>query len=287
MPSVAGSGKNTDNVRLVTPEEEEKMSANFKRLANLMQVSINGVQRQIFTNVATLSIHDKKVSDLGLSNLFNGMSPRLFYPFLVTYPSLQVRKIMRDAEAPHYAVNFATGFSDAALGVPLEVTSLMKTLKLVGVNISARDLAVVSTKSFLPFMVRNQISWAAINDPSVDLQDRMVNSASSAVISTPFNNIGIKIVESSVNKTMRETIEVVVNQIKKNPAILAKGMPTRIVSVGIMSSFLLSPHSEEYIEKKCQEIFANKPSVSPKSHNAEPFASKNVAGRDGGAGHEK
>ncbi len=279
MPPIP-ENKNLDEIRVVNSEEEKTMSSNFQKLANALQVSVNGLQKQIFRNKATFSLHDKKISEVGFSNLFNGLSLQMAQPFLVTYPCLQVRKIMRDSGSPNYAVNFATAFCDTLIGTPLEATSLMKTLKLVGINLQLKDLALSSARSFAPFMVRNTLSWTVVND-SRPIEDKALTSVGAAVVSTPFNNIGVKIAENSINRNLRDTMEAVVNQIKENPALLIKGMSSRVISVGILSSILLSSRVEEYIEKKCQEIFVNnKPSTSPQNHNVGQLKPKDPNSKD-------
>ncbi len=260
-------------IRPVTPAESEKMSNGFARLANVMQVVANAVQRQVATNLGIMLLHKHKRPEINISSLADGFSSRLIYSGVVTYPCLWVRKTLEDKGASQFAINFATASVDTAIGVPLEVNSSIKTLKLLGVDIAKKDLMAVSARAFFPFFIRNQISWCAINSGSQeDLKGKVFLGALAGAASASFHNIGTLAMENSLNKTWEETWCAVAREVRSHPNLFV-GAGTRAVSIGA-SAIFLSPQTTEFLTQKCREIFGEiEPSRSPQNPTSEKILS--------------
>lgn len=271
-------------IRPVTPVEAQNISDKFTQLALGIQTFGNGLQRQISTNLATISLLAKKNSlTEKRPSLTSGLASRFAYQGIATYPSLQVRKILTEnGEIPQYAVTLVTTGVETTLGTPLETHSLFKTLRSLGIKIGVKDLATTSSKAFFPFYARNVLGWWAINrDSSNTIGDKFVNGVAAGVLSTPFNNIGIKAIEHSLDKNNSNwtefgkvfSWEAVVKDMKMSD--LFKGWHFRGLSIGA-TAVLLSPDKTKYIAQKCdegvnyisQKIFGEEPSASPKKVEA-------------------
>jgi hypothetical protein len=257
-----------EKIRPITEKEEHKMSERFSQISIVMQSILNALQRQSLTNLATAAIYKDRKFTTNFSSLTNGLSSRLAYQGFAIYPALQIRKVLIENNLPQFSINFATTFTDTFLGVPLEVNSSLKTLKLLGVNIAKKDLLTVSTRTFFPFFVRNGLSWCAINSNSQEsLLSKIAYGAAAGIISTPFNNIGIKVIEHSPNKTWQETWEAVLKEITKQPNLF-RGVHLRASSIAA-SSILLAPQTTAYLTGKFSEVFIeNIPSKCPKPESS-------------------
>ena len=161
--------RNNDNkwskeIRPVSEEEAKTISDKFGQLAIGVQTVFNAIQRQGLTNLGTFALHKDKTNPLNFSSLTNGLGSRFLYQAVATYPALQIRKLLTDnTDLPHFAINFATTGIETLFGVPLEVNSSLKTLKLVGIDIAKKDLLAASARTFFPFFIRNNLAWCAIN----------------------------------------------------------------------------------------------------------------------------
>jgi hypothetical protein len=259
-------------IRPVSKEETTTISDKFGQLAIGIQTVFNAFQRQALTNLGTFALHKDKTNPLNFSSLTNGLGSRFLYQAVATYPALQIRKILTDkTDLPHFAINFATTGIETAFGVPLEVNSSLKTLKLLGIDIAKKDLLIASTRTFFPFLIRNSLAWCAINSNpnNNDFFSKITYGALAGAISTPFHNIGIKAMENSANKSWEETWNAVLKEIRKQPSTLFRGSPFRSLSIAA-TAFLLSPQTTDLLSEKCNEIFDyynDKTSSNPKPSN--------------------
>ena len=253
-----------EEIRPLSPIEERKIFNVFSQLAIGTQIGFNALQRQSLHNLATVALFSDKKLAINVSSLTAGLSSRILSQGVVTYPCLQIRKYLTEnTDQPKFAITFATSLVDTSIGVPLEVNSSLKTLKTLGIDISKKDLLMVSSKSFVPFFLRNCITWAAINDNSQEsLFGKACNAAFAGLASTVPHNIGMKVVEYSSVKSVGEVVDLVKSDINLNPRILMKGAGFRVAAT-IGSVFCLSSNLTQILEEGGRKFFgAEKPSSS-------------------------
>jgi hypothetical protein len=267
------NSKDDLHVRPVSESEAKQISDRFGQLAIGIQTFFNAIQRQALTNLGIVALYKgKEKNPVSFSSLGNGLGSRLAYQVVANYPALSVRKILTDkTEVPAFTINLATTGVETGLGVSLEVNSSLKTLKLLGIDVTKKDLLAASTRTFLPFFVRNGLAWWAINSNTQDnMTSKIAYGAAAGAISTPFHNVGIKAIENSPGKTWQETWEAISKDIQSQPKSFLRGASFRSASIAATALFL-SPQATDYILKKCSEIFdfsniaeySNKPSTSP------------------------
>lgn len=253
-----------EEISAVSPTEEKKLLNIFSNLAIGSQIGLNALQRQVLQNLATAALHPDKKFAISASSLTAGLSTRILSQGLVTYPCLQVRKYLTEnTEQPKFVITLATSLVDTAIGVPLEVYGSLKTLKTLGIDISKKDLLMVSSKSFVPFFLRNCITWAAINNNSQDsLFTKSWKAAMSGAVSTVPHNVGMKFVEYSSGKSVFEVASLIAKDVKLDPSILIRGVGFRVATT-VGSAFCLSSKLTQILEEnQCKFFGAEKPSGS-------------------------
>lgn len=253
-----------EEIRPVSSLEEKKIFDKFSQLALATQIGFNSLQRQAMHNLATAALHPDKKFSVNIPSLTSGLSARILSQGMVTYPCLQVRKYLAEnTDQTKFAITLKTSLVDTIIGVPLEVYGSLKTLKTLGIDISKKDLLMISAKSFTPFFLRNSISWAAINDDSQDnLFVKACKAAFSGIASTMPHNIGMKVVEYSSGRSVVEVAKLVVQDIKFDPSILTKGAVFR-TGATVGSVFCLSPKLTKALEDSWHKVFsAENPSSS-------------------------
>ena len=266
-------GKNNDGaseIRPVSKAEERQISDRFGQLAMGVQTFLNAVQRQALTNLGIGALYkDKDQKPLNFSSLTNGLGSRLLYQGVATYPSLTVRRVMTEkTDVPQFVIDLTTTTAETTLGILPEVNSSFKTLKLMGVNITKKDLLTASTRAYAPVFIRNGLAWWAINSNTDkdNIASKIVYGGLAGAASTAFHNIGIKAIENSPGKTWDETWKVISEDIASRPQIFFRGTGFRAASIAA-TAFFLWPKTTEYISGKCDEIFDlsnDKPSSSPR-----------------------
>ena len=112
---------NENEIRPVTEKESELMSENFSRFAMTLQILLNTAQRQAFHVLGLASLHEDKKFTPSVASLTSGISSRFLYSGIVTYPILQVRKVLEEKNAPKFQINFAAAAINTAIGTPLEL----------------------------------------------------------------------------------------------------------------------------------------------------------------------
>lgn len=254
-----------EEIQTLPEAEEKKISSVFSNLAMGFQIGINSVQRQALHNLNTAALHPDKKFAINLASLTGGLSARLASQGLVSYPCLRIRKYLEEkTDKPKFVITLATSLVDTTIGVPLEVYGSLKTLKTLGINISKKDLLMISSKSFVPFFLRNCVTWAAINDSSQDnLFTRAWKAAIAGAVSTVPHNAGMKAIEySSLGKSVSEVASLVAQDVKLNPSILLRGVGFRTATT-IGSTFCLWSKFTQILEEGERKIFgAEKPSPS-------------------------
>ncbi len=268
-------------IRPVTEVEAQVMSINFSNLAFALQTFANITQRHALHVLGLAALHDDKKFTANSASLTGGLSSRIAQGVISNYPILQVRKFLKEEEAPKYVIKFAATGIDTAIGVPFELNGSIKTLRALGVSVQKRDLIKMSAASFVPFVLRNAIVWNPIINEDFKDEDfkdnvkmRAVNAACYGAASTPFNNIGLKAAEASVvAPTWRELGENVLAEFTKKPKLLVKGLPQRTAAT-VGATFLLSAQATEFIEKVAKSILEleDVPSNSPVKATGEKTA---------------
>jgi len=241
------------------------MSDNFSRFAMGLQILLNTAQRQAFHVLGLAALHEDKKFTANLSSLTSGISSRLLYSGVVTYPILQVRKFLEEKNAPKFQINFAAAAINTAIGVPLELNSSIKTFNALGLDIKKGDLVKMSAASFVPFMVRNAIVWSQINEEYPNLLAKSATAAVAGVVSTPFHNIGLKVAEDSVvHQSWNELGNKLLKDVKERPNFLWKGIPQRVLATAA-ATFLLSSEATKLIEEAAKNVINYKetPSSAP------------------------
>ncbi|NBV06897.1 MAG: hypothetical protein EBS06_06660 [Proteobacteria bacterium] len=267
--------KDSEEFRPLSLVESEAINKNFSSFVNAAQIFFNSLQRNAATNINAINLHNK--SALNFSVFTNGLSSKLLQQGFVVYPCLSIRKILQERDSPQFVINLSTAFADTTLGVPLEVNALLKTMKLLGVEIARKDIITATAKAFAPFFCRDFLSWSAINSNANDsLVTKFLYGVGSGTLTTPINNIGILVVENSPNKTWEETWKATLKKVCEKPKILSAGWKVRPLSIGA-SSIILSAQTTEFLTKEIQKIFAdNSPSFSPKGAEAKKVMDSKV-----------
>ncbi len=256
----------TDDLRLVTDSEEKAMSQNFYKMAIAIQTTVNVFQRQVLHNLGLRALHRDDSLKTSRQGLTSGISSRFTYNALVTYPTLHIRKFLEQQEASKFEINFISIGIDTAIGVPLELNGSIKTMQSLGVQVKKSDLIKMTSRSFLPFAIRNGLVWSQIN---ADSQSFPIDVAASGIVgaaSVPFQNIGVKMAETVVTeKTVFEAMSKVKNEFIQNPNLLRAGAPARIAAT-MAAKVFLSPQTTEFIQEVVKNIFGGEkstPSNSP------------------------
>ncbi len=251
------------DVRQITDVEAKTMSENFSKMA---QIALNIVNRQIAHNFGLFSLYNKTSSvDTAKPNLLNGISSRVAYNSLVTYPILHIRKELEEKEASKFQINFAAAGIDTFIGVPLELNGSIKTMQKLGVNVEKTDLLKMTSKSFVPFLFRNLLVWSEINKESQGMPNDIARAGVVGAFSSPLHNIGIKMAESFNEKTILEAMNKTKNYFLENPSRLSSGIQSRAIAT-MAAKILLSPQTTEFFTNVVLDIFSNnndKPSNSP------------------------
>ncbi len=255
----------TDDLRLVTDSEEKAMSQNFYKMAIAIQTTVNVFQRQVLHNLGLRALHRDDSLKTSRQGLTSGISSR-FANALVNYPILNIRKTLEQQEASKFEINFISTGIDTAIGVPLELNGSIKTMQSLGVQVKKSDLIKMTSRSFLPFAIRNGLVWSQIN---ADSQSFPIDVAASGIVgaaSVPFQNIGVKMAETVVTeKTVFEAMSKVKNEFIQNPNLLRAGAPARIAAT-MAAKVFLSPQTTEFIKEVVENIFGGEkstPSNSP------------------------
>lgn len=254
-----------EEIKALPKAEEKKILSVFSNLAMGFQIGLNSLQRQALHNLTTAALHPDKKFAINFSSLTGGLSARLLSQGLVSYPCLRIRKhLEEEAKQPRFVITLATSLVDTVIGVPLEVYGSLKTLKTLGIDISKKDLLMISSKSFIPFFLRNGIAWAAINDNSQDnLFTKAWKAAIAGAVSTVPHNMGMKAIEYSASgKSVSEVASLVAQDVKLNPSIFLRGAGFRTAAT-IGSTFCLWSKFTQILEDGERKVFgAEKPSPS-------------------------
>lgn len=266
------------DLRPINEKTANQIKQRFEQIAIGLQTLMNGFQRQAMTNLGTMSFYGSLTnpSKITSSNLTDGLGSRLFYQGVATYPSLLVRSYLnnKDDTVPKWAISLASCGTETILGVIPEVNSSRKTLAKLGIDISRQDLIPAASRVFFPYLCRNALAWAAINSNTNDsLTSKVAYGGLAGFSSSFFHNIGNKVIENTPGKTLQETAEIVMKEIKQKPLSFFNGASFRSASIAATALFL-APEATKYIENFCNEtaqyFFGElNPSISPKPEKFE------------------
>lgn len=252
-----------------------QISQRFEQLAIGVQTLFNGLQRQAMTNLGTINFYSNSANraknpKVNLSSLTDGLSSRLLYQGVATYPSLIIRSYLtNETDLPKLTISLASCGTETFLGVLPEVNSSRKTFAKLGIDISRQDLLPAASRVFFPYLCRNALAWAAINSNSNDnIPSKLAHGALAGFSSSFFHNIGNKVIENTPGKTWQETAEIVMQEVKQKPLSFFNGASFRAASIAATALFL-APEATKRIENACNEIAQYffeglNPSTSPK-----------------------
>ena len=281
------SGEN-DEVRPLDEQEAKSLVANFSTIANLLQVGVNIGQRQYYHNAALFDLYKGDLQQgIDFKTKFSGMSSRVGQNAFVVGPALCFRRFVQENGAPAYvSTMFAVGL-DSTLGVAFDLNGSKAIMETLGVNFSKQNLAKITSASFVPFAVRNSLTWAAINDRVFDsiidemFDDRMSGMAKTVgsafvsgvagVVSTPFHNVGMDMAvnaakelaeEGGIKTKFCEALGKVTNNLLENKQRIFAGSSSRFRAMAL-SKLILSPQTTEVIENTLRDIFSNQDPGTP------------------------
>jgi hypothetical protein len=245
------------DLRPINPPETHQISNIFNRLAEFTAALSNGLQRQIATNIGSRTLHrnDGGLNPQKHAPLTAGLMSRFAYQAGATYPSLLTRQVLTNkGDVPQYAITLSTTGVETTLGMPFEVSGSMKTLQKLGIEIGKKDLMVASSRAFLPFFVRNNLAWMAINSNTDDgLMSKVGFGALAGAISVPFHNIGMKAMEHSPNKTYSQTWNAIQKEVMQNPKQFFQGTSVRSASIAT-TAILLAPETLNKLAELYQKV---------------------------------
>ncbi len=227
-------------------------------LAQSLLFAVNSAQRQFLTGVKAKvdrrELSFEKFKD-NPAIFFQGYGWRLAYQLGAIWPALQFSQKMKEGEMPSYAIIPAAAAIDAALGVNLELKSILATSPELAAKNQGANLFKTSGLIVFPFFVRNCFSWIAYSSDEKDISKRMIFGGM-------MNTIG-GIADSFANVVIKNSDEV--NSLSKALKVyaqsgrsmsfdaLVKAAPLRGIG-GMLATGLLSINSTKFVEGALKDL---------------------------------